>query len=844
MKKLISLICALAIVLGVNAAPQLNKKGVTKMTRIEKKGDFTVKKAAKDLPFKKAVAKKGERYVGGKTFTPAKSLKNANVAKALKATTNEAISSYAFQDYGDGNIYYLLRAEDGLEFYFDFYLENEEATDIEYDVTYTMADLGDGDYSFIFTEEEEYISFTEVTFLKTIANEKERIDVTILDENGDEWILLYDEASLPEAPAGGEFIADEGEGTYYSDGDIQYVLTCTDAKMVFYFDILLPEGEKDVVSGQVYTLDDMDARYTAAAFDDRVEIIFASCSFVKTVAEDGSWKVEASAVDTDNNNWSVSFAGEAYVPEVKDLEMASYSEKFYAADNDVYVVMSDEAGDHYFVFDIILPEGLTELESGVTYTLDDMDATYSKGLDYEKYAYVYYAAASFTKTIAEDGSFTVVATVEDTNGDIWNLSYEQGAPEVREEALTLVIGGTQTGSGATVFQAYNEDSTTIAVFYLLSSNAEGDFEASDFYAYYTYVAYKADGSITYYSLAGDADIHIALDEEANTYHITGTMLTANDDDPTDQILFTLDLTVAAPAPIIPEKQEELTITNAELIYDGEVWQLQGMNDEETRYIALVAYEAEVAGHFETESFDDYYSYVAFIDEAGEAEDYYDLRAADITIEVNDGIATLTGTMVGLGEESGEAIEFILNITAEVSEDDGCTQYDAEEGNDFIVDFADVEIDDQYAEAYSVWFVGGEDEDGNYLSLQIYAPEGLAAGEYPVLEDSEEAFVVAGELDLNEGSIYGSFAGVLTSNGQIQVPLWCLVAGTVTLNENGSVDVDAVNCAGAIIKCHLGDKEEAIDNVDAAVKATKRVVNGQLVIEKNGVIYNAQGAIVK
>ncbi len=37
---------------------------------------------------------------------------------------------------------------------------------------------------------------------------------------------------------------------------------------------------------------------------------------------------------------------------------------------------------------------------------------------------------------------------------------------------------------------------------------------------------------------------------------------------------------------------------------------------------------------------------------------------------------------------------------------------------------------------------------------------------------------------------------------------------------------------------------AIDNTDAAVKATKRVIDGVLFIEKNGVLYNAQGAIVK
>ena len=37
---------------------------------------------------------------------------------------------------------------------------------------------------------------------------------------------------------------------------------------------------------------------------------------------------------------------------------------------------------------------------------------------------------------------------------------------------------------------------------------------------------------------------------------------------------------------------------------------------------------------------------------------------------------------------------------------------------------------------------------------------------------------------------------------------------------------------------------AIDNTNVAVKATKRVINGVLFIEKNGVLYDAQGAIVK
>ena len=40
------------------------------------------------------------------------------------------------------------------------------------------------------------------------------------------------------------------------------------------------------------------------------------------------------------------------------------------------------------------------------------------------------------------------------------------------------------------------------------------------------------------------------------------------------------------------------------------------------------------------------------------------------------------------------------------------------------------------------------------------------------------------------------------------------------------------------------EEQGIDNVDAAVKAIKRLVNGQLVIEKAGKTYNINGAVVR
>lgn len=56
---------------------------------------------------------------------------------------------------------------------------------------------------------------------------------------------------------------------------------------------------------------------------------------------------------------------------------------------------------------------------------------------------------------------------------------------------------------------------------------------------------------------------------------------------------------------------------------------------------------------------------------------------------------------------------------------------------------------------------------------------------------------------------------------------------VVIGEDGNVYLVAVNTG-----------KEAIDNIDALQKAVKRIENGMLVIERNGVIYNAQGTVVR
>ena len=73
-------------------------------------------------------------------------------------------------------------------------------------------------------------------------------------------------------------------------------------------------------------------------------------------------------------------------------------------------------------------------------------------------------------------------------------------------------------------------------------------------------------------------------------------------------------------------------------------------------------------------------------------------------------------------------------------------------------------------------------------------------------------------------------------------------GTVTIEKiNGKlkVEVDAINSYENSVKLHYNAAETAVDNLTTDnTNVAKRIVNGQLLIIRNGETYNATGALVK
>lgn len=653
-------------------------------------------------------------------------------------------------------------------------------------------------------------------------------------------------------------------------------------------------------------------------------------------------KVQATAATKQLNTKAL--APQAKLEEVP-VTIAKVVEKFYAESSDVYFKLTDAAGDYSFAFDIFVAEGDSTIEIGKTYTLEDMDANYSYGIDYIKYDYVEYDSVTFVKTLTAEGLAKIDVTILAADSDTYVLTYEETEFVLTGDTITINFEESMLqpyfySDGSVELGAENEDyEVTLTYFTHEEGDLTGEYTIEDFDLAYSYIFGTAkvelvDAILT--ATATETRIDVAatvVGEDGNVYEITmffdapvkegeGTIEATNltiDDSWFDWfgVLFleasndevAISLTVSAEGTgaalageyvigedasgvienengefdlysgsftvayadgaytvtgkvlafdnieytlnlsyIKPEKTREETVTATGLelaLYDG-AWQISGYNADETRYISVAAYTDEVAGTYTEENIATNYTFVYYIED-GEAYEGFKAIEANLVVTFDEAanVATVKGTFLGQGiVDATDAPLFTLDLTASIDES-GHLDYDNED-TPFKEVFESYEIEDKYLEEYGELIVTAQNENGAYAALEIVIAEGdstLTPGEY-TFSDSEEA----GPMNVIIGScdgqyVYYSFFGTLTEDGYID-EMWFPVDGKLTVLENGVIEVVAVNSYGVQIECRIGAWPEAIDNTEVNAAATKRIVKGQLIIEKNGVKYNVLGAEVK
>lgn len=595
-----------------------------------------------------------------------------------------------------------------------------------------------------------------------------------------------------------DVVVSKVSSTFYStDNDIYYVLYNENKTIAYCFDIICAEGQEDVESGKTYTLSNMIADYSEWVYlsDPENGTPFTAASFTKTVALDGSYTIVASATDKNGDVFNFSYSGVAFVPQTYNLTMTKASFEYYASYGDMYISMNDANEDYIFYFDILLPSGQSSLVSGKTYTLADMDPQYTKGVDFVNQEYVNYASASFTRTDATDGSFTVSAVVVDTKGNTWNISYSQAAPQISYQTLTLK-GIAVEGSSYSQIEAANADSTALVSLLFYSSSLEGSFTIDDLITSYS-LSYVLFGGIEYD--IEDANFSVAYSELAGAFLVSGTLNCADPNNPANQVIFTLELSCEGNAPVAPSTMTlAIHVTDSSIIVTPSEngkwdWYIISQEDLDSHYYGDIKELAQAA-----------YDY--FGDEDAKSG-RYEFLFENLSYPAGEQIFIAYGCNNGKADPV-DSVSFVMP-KREVVPSDMTFTFDPVSGGITVVpsnnkdpwDLAVLSAD-QYAQYFN--------NDADSVAAYFYEKNGDAKaypGEYTI------DFVEAG----------------LTEDGSYVLIVW---------GANGGVTTTA-----AIYAFSIGE-ETAIDHVDAAVKANKVLLNGQLFIEKGNVRFNVNGIQVK
>ena len=296
-----------------------------------------------------------------------------------------------------------------------------------------------------------------------------------------------------------------------------------------------------------------------------------------------------------------------------NITVGKVSSTYYATDGDVFYALYNEDQTMAFGFDIICAEGQEDVVSGQTYTLADMFAEYCEWVyTDDPYNGTAFSSASFTKTVAADGSYTIVATATDANGDVWNLNAAVAAPTISQKTLNL-NGFVELGTYFQQIEAANADTTELVSLLLYSEDIQGTFTEDDLFTSYSYIyADNAEYEIL------SADFTVAYNAENSVYEVTGTITGENYNNQSDIVIFTLNLSCTGEAPAGPFPTEANDTIALEF---GEVTTLKYYASSEDYYIfaeredyivALDIYTDNLAGTYTFEDFDTYYTQLAAI----------------------------------------------------------------------------------------------------------------------------------------------------------------------------------------------------------------------------------------
>lgn len=162
------------------------------------------------------------------------------------------------------------------------------------------------------------------------------------------------------------------------------------------------------------------------------------------------------------------------------------------------------------------------------------------------------------------------------------------------------------------------------------------------------------------------------------------------------------------------------------------------------------------------------------------------------------------------------------------------------------------VDDASMIYFSVQSVEHGDVFDFYMIVEAADPDiVLPVGMYEINDSGEYNTVLAGQgVDMWMGIMTPGFYGFVDAEGYILEPMYFLVGGTVEVrkNDDGSlyVEINAFNSYDVPVHIIYDASATGVEDiqVENIIDTKKMIIDGQLVIIRNGKIYDAVGAQVK
>lgn len=242
------------------------------------------------------------------------------------------------------------------------------------------------------------------------------------------------------------------------------------------------------------------------------------------------------------------------------------------------------------------------------------------------------------------------------------------------------------------------------------------------------------------------------------------------------------------------------------------WQIYGSNEQYIVSISNVS-TTQAEGTYTIEGLDPDYTYLSIINGTDTTDIFFVDGSITLSVDAQTGAVTVAGTLVGNdGKSYNLNLQYIVPTPQETVN----------------VNIQNAELIDYYAD-YGLYGVYGTDANGVYVQLAIWAEQGFQ-GQF-----TEE------DLDMQ---YIGS--GLMIGDEQVDI---YTAAITVTPGNGGDYSITATllcyNNTQYNVTMHVpASQGQGIEGVDAAVKAIKSIVNGQVVIEKNNKFYNINGAVIR